>query len=600
MADKRVGSTMVPNRIFVGGLSNGTSEQDLRNFFSIYGEVKIVKIVKDKSGALKGFGFITFGSEDEVKKIIDAGPVLIFKDKRINIAPAYEKDNKSNYDSNNSPQQQSHLMSYSSQVQQYSVPPLPTPAQPMLAPVMYTYQNGMAFFNMPINGNAPVTPQPPGPQNSSSTESLPNVYAAPYGTQNATSMQGYSGQPIFYPNPVPQVLVQQAYPNLPVSSVCNSTQGSKVLFSVPCDTPYYSGNQMSSMIPTPDMAYPMPIMSPYMPYMVATSDGGYPYYDPVMENIQVVHQPVFTEQCTNPRPPSSDTSVGQAQVITTNQFVSLMSVVRNDEEKPQTYTPEPQQLCLTPVISLAEPPPQTVSQPIVSKPPTTSSTPPDPEKSDQSPNQLLMTQIQYNIRHPPPSINIRPEQKDCAKQRGDANQYQSNNNNLSIKNNNDYMKNGPKKYLEARTFYKTGPTTIPHPRHTNTTGPMVNSSFTSPFFVPNTNFRHRFPKMHYPAVPQVMLSPNYPYHNQGNVRPSNGHQMFNNRGARYGGGNNYQNNKKNYNSYKGNRINRYTSDQGDNPEVSSSEDCRTDQLTSVDMGPPQVEGICSDMRSMAI
>lgn len=32
-------------------------------------------------------------------------------------------------------------------------------------------------------------------------------------------MQGYSGQPIFYPNQVPQVLVQQAYPNIPVSSV---------------------------------------------------------------------------------------------------------------------------------------------------------------------------------------------------------------------------------------------------------------------------------------------------------------------------------------------------------------------------------------------
>lgn len=69
-------------------------------------------------------------------------------------------------------------MSYSSQVQQYSVPPLPTPAQPMLAPVMYTYQNGMAFFNMPVNGNNPVTPQPSGPQNSTSTESLvPSVYA---------------------------------------------------------------------------------------------------------------------------------------------------------------------------------------------------------------------------------------------------------------------------------------------------------------------------------------------------------------------------------------------------------------------------------------
>jgi len=38
----------------------------------------------------------------------------------------------------------------------------------------------------------------------------------------------------------------------------------------------------------------------------------------------------------------------------------------------------------------------------------------------------------------------------------------------------------------------------------------------------------------------------------------------------------------------------------DNPEVSSSEDSRTDQLTSGDIGPSQVEGMCSDMRSMAI
>lgn len=72
MAEKRIGLIMVPNRIFVGGLNNGTTEHELRNFFSIYGEVKVVKIVKDKAGALKGFGFITFGSEDEVKKIIDA------------------------------------------------------------------------------------------------------------------------------------------------------------------------------------------------------------------------------------------------------------------------------------------------------------------------------------------------------------------------------------------------------------------------------------------------------------------------------------------------------------------------------------------------
>lgn len=241
--------------------------------------------------------------------------------------------------------------------------------------------------------------------------------------------------------------------------------------------------------------------------------------------------------------------MGQAQVITTNQFVSLMSVVRNDEEKPQMYTSEPQQLCLTPVINLPEPPPQSVSQPVTSK--SATSSPQDSEKSDQSPNQLLMSQIQYNIRHPPPSINNRSEQKDSAKQRGDNQQYQGNNNNLSIKNNNDYLKNGPKKYPETRTFYKTGPTTLQHPRHPN--GPIINSSYANPFFVPNTNFRHRFPKMHYPAVPQVMLNPNYPYPNQGNVRPSNGQQVYNNRGGRYGSSNN-QNNKKNNYSVRSNSI----------------------------------------------
>lgn len=219
-----------------------------------------------------------------------------------------------------------------------------------------------------------------------------------------------------------------------------------------------------------------------------------------------------------------------------------MSVVRNDEEKPQNmYTSESQQVCLTPAINVAESS-QSISQSVVTKKPPTSSIPPDPEKSDQSPNQLLMSQIQYNIRHPPPSINNRPELKDSVKQRGDTQQYhQGNNNNLSGKNN-DYMKNGTKKFPETRTFYKTGPNAIAQPRHPN--GPMVNSSFTNPLFVPNSNFRQRFPKMHYSTVPQVMLSPNYPFPGQGNVRSSNGQHMFNHRGAKYGN-NNYQN-KKNY------------------------------------------------------
>lgn len=49
-------------------------------------------------------------------------------------------------------------------------------------------------------------------------------------------------------------------------------------------------------------------------------------------------------------------------------------------------------------------------------------------------------------------------------------------------------------------------------------------------------------------------------------------------------------------------MNRYTSDHNDNPEVSSSEDSRTDQLAGSEIISPQVQvdGMCSDMRSMTL
>jgi len=49
-------------------------------------------------------------------------------------------------------------------------------------------------------------------------------------------MQSYSGQPIFYPNPAPQVLVQQAYPNLPGSSVSYHIYTYKTIYLCICRT----------------------------------------------------------------------------------------------------------------------------------------------------------------------------------------------------------------------------------------------------------------------------------------------------------------------------------------------------------------------------
>eukprot|EP00057_Strongylocentrotus_purpuratus_P032175 XP_786845.2 PREDICTED: protein boule-like [Strongylocentrotus purpuratus] len=46
--------TIIPNRIFVGGIAFNTSDAELRNFFSAFGHVKEAKIIADRAGVSKG------------------------------------------------------------------------------------------------------------------------------------------------------------------------------------------------------------------------------------------------------------------------------------------------------------------------------------------------------------------------------------------------------------------------------------------------------------------------------------------------------------------------------------------------------------------
>lgn len=62
--------TLVPNRVFVGGIASNTSEEELAKLFSIYGHVKSIKIISDRAGVSKGYGFVTFEQENEAKKVL--------------------------------------------------------------------------------------------------------------------------------------------------------------------------------------------------------------------------------------------------------------------------------------------------------------------------------------------------------------------------------------------------------------------------------------------------------------------------------------------------------------------------------------------------
>ncbi|HVP91147.1 MAG TPA: RNA-binding protein [Terriglobales bacterium] len=58
-------------KIYVGNLSTGVSESDLRESFQAFGEVATVSVIKDKfSGESRGFGFIEMPNKAEAEKAI--------------------------------------------------------------------------------------------------------------------------------------------------------------------------------------------------------------------------------------------------------------------------------------------------------------------------------------------------------------------------------------------------------------------------------------------------------------------------------------------------------------------------------------------------
>lgn len=58
-------------KLYVGNLSFGASEEDLKNLFSEAGTVQSVKIVTDPySGRSRGFGFVEMSSNADAEKAI--------------------------------------------------------------------------------------------------------------------------------------------------------------------------------------------------------------------------------------------------------------------------------------------------------------------------------------------------------------------------------------------------------------------------------------------------------------------------------------------------------------------------------------------------
>ncbi|GFX84650.1 protein boule [Trichonephila clavipes] len=124
--------TLIPNRIFVGGIAANTTESELHSLFASYGNVKATKIILDRAGVSKGYGFVTFETEEEARRIQKEAEVVL-KDRKLNIAPAIKK--------------QPFARVYD------SPPALPngTILYPNGIPTVTYPTNGVTFFNPPEN-----------------------------------------------------------------------------------------------------------------------------------------------------------------------------------------------------------------------------------------------------------------------------------------------------------------------------------------------------------------------------------------------------------------------------------------------------------------
>ncbi|KAM4777104.1 protein boule-like isoform 2-T2 [Cyanocitta cristata] len=178
--------TVTPNSVFVGGIDFKTNENDLKKFFAQYGSVTEVKIINDRAGVSKGYGFVTFETQEEAQKILQDATTLSYKDKKLNIGPAIRKQVRSpNACSAVSPQAgtmyATTAVSPEAGTMYATTAVSPEPGTMYLTTSSgypYVYHNGMAYFH-----TFEVSPiQQPWPSRSVSSSPVmvaPPVYQSP-------------------------------------------------------------------------------------------------------------------------------------------------------------------------------------------------------------------------------------------------------------------------------------------------------------------------------------------------------------------------------------------------------------------------------------
>ncbi|CAL8308779.1 unnamed protein product [Merluccius merluccius] len=126
---------VIPNRLFVGQIDLRTTESDIWLFFSQHGVVKEVNIVLNHLGISKGYGFVTFETQEEVQTILRNAAGLVFQSRMLTVGLAVRR------------QHRGKRSSWPGRCCRPVVtPPCSTWHLTTANGFPYTYHNGMAYF----------------------------------------------------------------------------------------------------------------------------------------------------------------------------------------------------------------------------------------------------------------------------------------------------------------------------------------------------------------------------------------------------------------------------------------------------------------------
>ncbi len=79
-------------KLFVGGLSWGTTDEELRKAFVAHGEITEAKVITDRdTGRSRGFGFVTFVRDEDAKAAISKMHGTSLDGRNITVNEAQEK-----------------------------------------------------------------------------------------------------------------------------------------------------------------------------------------------------------------------------------------------------------------------------------------------------------------------------------------------------------------------------------------------------------------------------------------------------------------------------------------------------------------------------